>query len=1345
MSKKQIFRLTVLIAFFFAVGFAYEYHLPQIESFLLLKLEEIASRKAPAQVLPARLKLSLIPLGITLEDVRIIPKKPLSQTLAPTTLKELAFSINIWSLIRGDFRLSRVVLRDSVITLFLKDDPKKTSKSNFKFEMLNDIPIDEIELENMTVLGRVDPQRLVFKITDLDLNVVNLFNSLYVYFGSPNIFIKPAGPYATIQLEIQARGLMESQELRISALKIKSEDSFLVASGLLNGDLLGGNFENGRLSFRSHLDLANIDSWAQVFPKAPKLPKFQGVADLNSEVAYHGSAKNPDINLQVETRDLKFDKFFFGKIKTEATGNLNQISINELKIENQAGLFGLKKVKLNLKPDVHFEGDVDVQKLELSELLVTLGLKRIPVHLDLKSSFPCKGDLTPQLLISCDGEIFGSNLDVKTKSRSKTLMQAKQFSASGHVEVDQQKVKYSAEAKMGTSSGRSSGVIDYDKGFQIDFQGDQVNFSDLTSLVEMKFEGQAQVKGSTEGDADRATTQMSVTTKNFWFEDYGIGEMSTNLSYKKGHLYLREVEGHYGNSRYSADLDIDLDEKQLLAQGKMPFVDLKDMKEILYRRLPIPVFLSGTGTGEFKAWGPLAVEKLNYTLRSQFFRGQVAFEEFDVAHFDVDGVDGVANAKRLSMTKANGRLDMTGFIKPMWSIDAVVVGRNLRLEQSNLVTSMGLDVQGQSDFNFTLRGPLRRPQMELNGRFSRVIIGDIPQEDSSFRMNISSTQLSGTGQFLGNKITSQFSIPIEPKTPFLFNLRTQKWDFTSLFALFSKSSSSIEFQTSLSMEAKLQAPEGGFWNSSGSVDVQELRLRHGAQSMENSGVMRLNFNKGVVNSTDNFGISSGENYLKLAVANLSQKHLNASLNGKMDLSLLGFLTPFISDLRGVISLSVDLRGTWAEPQISGSTFLDKAYVKLKEFPHPFTNIRADMLFNQQTLMINGFRTEMGGGKINGDGRMSFIARDNVPVDIKASVSDVTVNIPDGFRTSGSGQVSIEGNKFPYLMNINYEIASGDVTAEFTGGTSTSEIKASPYLPKFVQQEIFSPFRFILDAKLLKPVNVNNTYMKAMVQGHARVKGTPDHLVVDGNLSLIPGSKVFFRDAPFDVTTGYVEYNDFPPDNPRIYLTATTQAKQIVTDQQHVTDSNVGSTATPPRQVENSYDINLLVQGRAKPAPQFTLTSQPPLSQREIVSLLALGMTPDALDEKRSSSTQAANTAIGAAILQQPVGKKLKDSLGVDVKVSSGPTTSSASSAVASSDATGPAVTLSKQWTPKFSASASSTIGSAQTNGVKLEYKVNKSVSVVGSWEEKATTTIQDKKDASSDVFGLDLEYKMQFK
>ncbi len=637
--------------------------------------------------------------------------------------------------------------------------------------------------------------------------------------------------------------------------------------------------------------------------------------------------------------------------------------------------------------------------------------------------------------------------------------------------------------------------------------------------------------------------------------------------------------------------------------------------------------------------------------------------------------------------------------------------------------ALGFDVQGLADVTMLVRGQLPSPHIELNGRFSRVILADQPAEDSIFKLAFFSDRLEGSGQFLGTKVFGDFIIPYDDKAPFLFRMKAKKWDFTSLFSMVSRSAKQLDFETSVSMNVNLHAPRGGLWAATGQVQVDEFVIRKGTSRMAAEKPMYLTMREGVVNSS-NFSVSSGDSYLKLDVADLSRDRLNASLNGKMDLSLLGLFTPFISDLRGNMAISVDLKGAVAAPKLSGSAYLDRGYAKFVDFVHPFSNVRADILFNDNQILLNSVRSDFAGGRVSGDGRITFAGGART-VDVKGSFNDVKINVPENFRTQGSGTVAIRGSQFPYVMDIDYSVTAGEITYEFGEDTSgTASVKASAYLPRFLYQEAFHPFTFLVDVNLKNPILVNNQLVQTPIQGHIKATGTPDRLLLTGTITPQPGGKIFFRYQPFEINSAFIEYNGNPPQSPRIYLTASARVGENVQDEQ-------------ARTTEHQYDINLLVQGRG-PKPDILLSSQPPLSQREIVSLLALGVTSTDLDRK-TGQTQAANTstALGTALLQTAGGKKFKETFGVDVKVST------ATTQTTQETASTPKVTLSKQWTPKFGASASSTLQTNPTNNVKVEYKMNKNVSAVGSWEGKES--VQDKKDATQNIFGLDLEYKVNFK
>ncbi len=1326
--RRTLVRVLLLSGFSFLLGFSYNYHLPKIESVLLVEVERLSALHTPLRIFARKLNFHLVPLGIVLEDVRIMAQPPLSKYIAPTHLKEAGARLALWPLLRGEVRLSQIFIRDSELNIFLKPDlfESKNPKSfKLDFDKIYRLPIDEVLLERVQIQGRLDPQNVVFRVAELNLAIENRYQSLLVEMQAPRILVKPSGPVQPLNVQLELRALFESEEAQISAFKLKADDSYVVASGRFNGDFSVGRLDNGAFDARAKFELPDLNTWEKIFFVNPKLPTLNGAAEIELGLELL-KGKGYRFDLDLDTQDVKIDKYVVGGVKGKLLSDTKSVTADLLELSNSSGKARLEKVQLNLEPHPTFSTKVSVAGMELSQFLKNLGLKKeVPVFLQVSGDADCAGSLKNPLEVNCTAKIKSPRVWVHGGAPNRnTIVEVLDLRAQGGVKVTAKDVEYKADIQVGKNSkGSSSGNVNYETGFKINYFGESVDFSDVKNLANLKFEGQTVITGSTTGNSDWATIAMNVEGKDFWLEDYPLGQVSSKVAYKAGTLSFDNILGQYQVSRYNGNVAVDLRNKTLKIKGDIPFVDLRDLQSMFQRKLQLPIQAFGTGTGKIDAFGPFSFRKMTYSVTSSFFRGEIAKETFDEFVFNVRSINGLVQSERIHMTKSSGVAEIKGQINPEGEIDTVVVARALRLEQSENVLGLGLDLQGMADMTVLIKGQLPKPRIELNGRLSRVVLGDQAAEESVFKLTFLNDRMTGSGQFLGSTMLTDFIFPYDEQAPFLFKLKTKKWDFTTAFSLVSKSARQLDFNTQVSMDVNLQSPTGGFWNSNGQVKIDEFMIRKGGKQMSAEKPMLMNVRAGVFNS-DNFALTSGDSYLKLDLVNLKKDLLNASVNGKLDLSLLGLFTPFIADLRGYAALSMDLRGTFLKPTLSGSAYIERGYAKFTEFYHPFSNVRADILFNDNQILLNAVRADLAGGKLAGDGKISFEGGSR-PVDVKGTFTEVKLNVPEGFRTRGSGTVALRGPQFPYTMDINYQVNGGEVIYEFGEPVSSEQnVKASAYLPRFLYQEAFNPFTFLVDVNLRNPVLVNNSMLQTQVSGSVKASGVPERLILEGTLTPAAGGKVFFRDTPFEISSGFVEYEKMPPDNPKIYLTANARVTENVQDDQQ-------------RSTENQYDVSLLVQGRAKPTPNITLASQPPLSQREIVSLLALGVTGTKLDNS-TSEQQASNTssAVGAAILQKAGGRRFKDSLGVDLKVSSSqPTPENASR---------PKVTLSKQWTPKFGASASSTLAANPANEVKVEYKMNKNISVIGSWDGKEAAP-ENKVENSQSIFGLDLEYKVQFK
>lgn len=1327
LRSAQVFILAVL---FFGLGFIYKHHLPRFEGNLKSLIEQQVAKHAPVKTEIQQVKLTLIPLGVKIVGVDVVPIGDLAKRLAPARVGEIQARLAVWPLIRGEVRLSLLKMSNSTISLFLDEKELLDSDSGtprLKFEMLDKLPIDELQFDRIDLQGRIAPRNYVFRVNSVHFSIFNRFRSLYLELKTPSIQLKPSGPQRALTADLEIRSLLEERQLRLSALKMRLDDSFVVASGRAEGNPLKFDFHNGTFDARLKINLENVNEWEKALVRSPFLNEFSGELEADSRLVFH--ARKPDqIMSNLRAQDLAYGKFKIGNVDLVGEFSREELLISELRVQNDAGKAKSNNIQIKLRPQPSLSGTTEADNVDIAQLLLQLGGKRrIPLELKISGKAKCEGPLLPEPKLKCEAEASAPHLrifkDLKTRKRivATPALQAKGGFTIGKHEV----VVLPSSLKVGAeSAGGASGRVQYARGFNFEYYGEKVRFLDVESLADLKLEGELSLKGTTEGNSDSATFAMDLDGKDLWFMDYPLGQAKSRLSYKSGNLKFSGMQGQFNASRYSGDLTIDLPEDRMNVIAQLPFMDLKDLRLMFGRIYLLPFEVSGTGSGSFQASGPFALTKMDYKVQSNFYRGSIAGETFDHLVFDLHANAGQVVQDTIRFTKSSGTVEVQGQITPEGVIDTVAVARGLRLEQSENTLALGLDVQGIADFSVLVRGQLPKPRIEINGRFSRMLMAEAPVDDSIFKLNFLSDRVEASGQFLGNVIRAGIIYPYTDEGPFEFKFESKNWDFTGLFSMVAKSARQLDFSTSLTSTVDLKSSSGGFWSSSGAVKIQNFELKKSSKIMKTSGPVEVTMKNGVINS-NNLGIASNDGFIKVDIVESTKNSLNTSINGKLDLSMMGLLTPFITDLRGNLAISMDIAGPALSPKLSGSAYIEKGYAKFAEFIHPFSDVKADILFNDNQLLVNTLRADLAGGKISGEGRIAF-SRTAATVNADGRFSDVSINVPEDYRTHGSGTVQIQGSGFPYTMRIQYGVDGGEIRSEFgesTGGVSS--VKASAYLPKFLYKENFHPFSFDVDVLLKNPVLVTNSLVNTQVSGQVRAIGVPDRLQLKGTLTPLTGGKFFFKDTPFEINTAYVEYNNDPPERPRVYLSATTRVSENIQDDQG-------------RATANQYDVNLLVQGRG-PKPQISLSSQPPLSQREIVSLLALGMTTANLDEGQNVSAQTANSAtsaaVGDALLKRTGGRKLKESLGVDVKVSSTQSTAE--------DASTPKVTLSKQWTPKLGASASSTLQANPTNTVKIEYKFNKGLSVIGSWDGREY--VPEQKDATQNVFGLDLEYKVQFK
>lgn len=1324
LDRRWILASLLLVGISFLTGTLISWQMPKMRSFIMVQIEQISREHLPVRILPGFVDISFIPIGVSLGDVKISPKDEFRPYLNGASFGSISVEVSIWQLLQGRLRLASIKIEGADIDASIpaSRNQKKFSLEGF-FSSLATVPIQRLEVVNSNLRLRLADPKVVLNLRQAGFVAEKRRgNTLALSFDLDSVRVNSDHESAT--LDIEASAIVSRDTLKIESLKLHHGDSILEAAGNASGHVERFELKTADFKLQGSLVLdtlrnllkASVPTWAK------HLPDVGGRVRVNSAFV-KARTKAPTLSLSVQTEELKIDQFFVDRLKfsgqAEEQGEKYKFISPSLEIDNPAGTVFVSNLVVEKTPaETTVTGVARTQLLQLHQLLKTLGVGEIPVFLQISADLPCQAAIPSghpeDFTFSCQGTARGENLFVKSdmKSRS-TIVALREFDAEGGLTVDKDKVTYTAGIKMPHSRGRSSGTIAYETGFKINYEGDQVSFKDVANLADLKLEGTARVKGTTEGDSESATFSMDVDGRGFWLEDFGLGSAKGRISYKAGQLTFSNMQGYYTVSRYAGDVRVDLYNSEIHINARSPFFDARDLLDAFSRKVSLPFAITGTGHAQLKASGPLDFSRLSYQLKSALFRGTVAGETFDQAYFDVSSISGEVRADRVQVIKNPAVINLTGTGHPDGTIKARIKGSDFRLENSTLISAIGLSVSGSIDFEMDMSGPILSPDTEMRGRLSRTAIGEQAMPDSSFHLKFGSKAVEGEGNFLGDVLKANFKIPFDAHSPFALKIVTHDWNFAPVLAAVSGPSNRRDYVGNLTAMIELESAKGGFWNASGTARIDKLSLARGALAMNATGPLSLSMRNGQVN-VERFELTGEDTFLKITQNPNPSAKADLQVNGKVDMSLLGIIAPFFEDLRGLLSFTFNFRaGPDIAPDILGSAVIEKGYVKFLDFPHALENISTDVIFSQRKILFNTMRAELGGGRVTGSGSMELLGYKNYPVNLSGQFERVTLNVPDQIRTSGSGEIGLTGKWFPFLLKIDYRVTEGLITKDFGGETNEMEsFRRDLFLPEVLLQERFTPIVVDLNVDFSRGIQARNELIDGVVKGQLAVKGSPNKPSVLGTVTLNKGSRIMVKDTEFEVANANIQFTDPNELNPRLYVVAQSRVQD--------------------------YDVSLLVQGTAS-KPELNFSSIPQLSEKEIISLLALGTTETSNPLLRTGQTSATNSPqiSPGALKNNPLTKEIKERTGFELQFDP----SIEESAVVQR------IVLKRQFTNKLGVTASQSLGTKRGSDAEIRYRLNDKISGVLSWQsrEDAETSEKNTMQQEKNRFGLDLEYKFEFK
>ena len=473
------------------------------------------------------------------------------------------------------------------------------------------------------------------------------------------------------------------------------------------------------------------------------------------------------------------------------------------------------------------------------------------------------------------------------------------------------------------------------------------------------------------------------------------------------------------------------------------------------------------------------------------------------------------------------------------------------------------------------------------------------------------------------------------------------------------------------------------------------------------------------------------------------------------LAKLGADIPAVRRASGTLEAELRVTGPLAALRYAGSAELRGGELDVEGLPASLDDIDVDIAVGGGEVRLKS-SAKLGSGTVTATGRMPL--RGLTMGTAQAAITARGVKLPVAEGVNLTADADLDASFRPSLGIGGGVGGSGDDddgerelpdvrgTISLTSFSYTRPIALSVDLGDLAGRrrtdvETYDPardvVRFAVTVVSPKPLRFSNNLvdMKLEVsQPGLSLSGTNQRFGGRGTLRILPGSSLSLRTTQFDVSEGHVRFDDPYRIAPKVDVRAETEYRRYTASSATPTAAGGAAPASgtgADASVGGQWRIKMHAHGDAENL-RLGLTSDPPLSQEDIVLLLTLGMTRAEVD--RGLATSLGET-VGLEALSTLTGadKAVKTIVPIidEFRFGSGYSTRTGRSE--------PNVTVGKRITDSLRANVTTGLNENREVRSSIEWRLRQGVSVQGSYDNA-----NDISSSPIGNIGADLRWRIEF-
>jgi autotransporter translocation and assembly factor TamB len=558
---------------------------------------------------------------------------------------------------------------------------------------------------------------------------------------------------------------------------------------------------------------------------------------------------------------------------------------------------------------------------------------------------------------------------------------------------------------------------------------------------------------------------------------------------------------------------------------------------------------------------------------------------------------------------ASGLIDYKGGFKIDLLSGPIDLAHIDALSRQDIVSGkVVLDIEGQGKFS--------DPDIKANLQFTEMLIKEKPLDDFQLHLGLQDHLAQVNGQ-LNFDINASYHL--QQKT-FQAQLAFDQTDLEPYFKLADQPDLNGMITGRIQVQGKADAID----QIQGKAAFTDIRLGFKQPDMIVSHDLQVNFEDSSVVIPGSTLTILDKGRLKVQGRGRIGADVALRVEGEFPIEMINHFTDALPDAQGNLLILAEADGAMTQPDIRAEVDLENIGFTIPGLMQRIRSLNGRIKATTDTVTIDHISGQMDKGRFNLDGQIDLDKFKPVRVDLTLNANALPIHIPDMLDINLNTDLHFQGTPDKSALAGELVILDGtyyqDVNLSLLKMANSARQKKRQITPKrpLITQPFVKNMALDIAVKRRNPFVVDNNLAYLEINPNLDVTGTPDQPVISGRAEVESGD-ITFHEKKFEIKRGIIEFL-----NPyKIEPTIDLQSEVLI----------------------RNWTVSLNVKGPPDEL-RFTLTSDPPEEQSDLLTLILTGQTAKELSQSGGKGSTLSGE-MAAAYLGKSLGDDISKMAGLD--------------------------------------------------------------------------------------------------